>query len=113
MNLSAIENGVVRMSNPQSGRSLLFLDDLFIAIKHLLASSSSLPKILNLYSLNTTIQEIANVVSEFHNAVIQEIEPSPTYSFHMESLHSERFFCKSEKTLAQRCEQFVLDWSSR
>jgi len=112
MNISAIENGVVRMNNPSSGRSILFLDDLYLAVESLITAASELPKFLNLYSLNTTIREIASAVSECHNVEIQEGAPSSTYSFQMDSLYSHKFFARSRKSLEERCADFISEWTS-
>ena len=111
MNISAMTDEVVWVSNPAAARTILFLDDLYFYVKALLASSAEMPGILNLGSLNLRIGELAEFIAGFHAVSLKEVKTGPTYSFNMSlELAGARYGFPEKPSLECRCKQFVEDY---
>lgn len=78
----AMMNGCVRMRNPTIRRPLLGLQDLCKAIDMILGGSVP-PGVQNLCSINTTVGQVADAVSERLGVSIQTLKESPAYDFNM------------------------------
>lgn len=113
MNLAAMRNGCVEVSNRTSHRNLLFLEDLAHFVLRLVAIDDALPPILNTGSLNTSIGALADAIAAFHGVPVIDKGSSKTYSFRMNSgkVHD---LCGAPPavTLAERCERFSAAYRS-
>ncbi len=84
MNLSAIEQGRVALANGHAHRTILFLDDLAHYVLRLLAIEGTLPRALNVGSLNLSIAELAYRIASFHKVPVVGAPDSATYSFRID-----------------------------
>ncbi|MBA2125616.1 hypothetical protein DLM45_05175 [Hyphomicrobium methylovorum] len=113
MNLAAMRNGCVEVSNRDSHRNLLFLEDLAHYVLRLVEIEQELPPILNTGSLNTSIGDLADAIAAFHGVPVVDKGRSKTYSFRMNcnKIHA---LCGAppEATLAERCDRFRSIYSS-
>jgi nucleoside-diphosphate-sugar epimerase len=78
---SATEQGVVRVSNPEAHRSILFLTDLLGSLIGLMNRADDPPRILNLASHSSTIGELGREIAEILGAKVLTEDSSPTYDF--------------------------------
>ncbi|HVZ03311.1 NAD(P)-dependent oxidoreductase [Hyphomicrobium sp.] len=83
MNLAAMRDGYVQVSNRHSHRNLLFLEDLAHYVLKLVELNADLPPILNTGSLNISIGELADAIGAFHGVPVIDKGNSTTYSFRM------------------------------
>ena len=83
MNLSAIDQGTVRVANQDAWRSLLFLDDLFQVVDRLIRSDVAAPRFMNVSSVDVQLGDLAKQIADFHGADIDVLPDSATYSFRM------------------------------
>jgi UDP-glucose 4-epimerase len=81
MNLSAMNQGLVRVSNAHAHRTILFLSDLAHYVGALLRSPQALPRILNVGSFNVSFGELALIIATHHGVPVELGEATPTYSF--------------------------------
>lgn len=77
---SAITEKKVKVANPFTPRSILGIQDLVRAIQAILVGPKA-PGIYNLSSFNSRIIDMANYVAGYCDAELEELPPSPTYSF--------------------------------
>ena len=81
MCISAIENGVVNISSPNSYRSILFLDDLYSIVNQIITNRPSIKKIPCL-SYSGTIGQIGQEIASFFDAKLNiSKEVTTGYSF--------------------------------
>ena len=107
MNIAAINEGIVRVANPNAYRSLLFLSDLAHYIEKILISTTASPKILNTASLNISIGDIANEIAATHHAKVDLQPDSQTYSFQMDcSIIDSLYTPPRKKSIANQCLEF-------
>lgn len=111
MNIAALDTGTINISNPEAGRSILFLSDLYKAVRATIDLDSYASGFYNLSSLNTTIGEIAQRIANYHGAKLNYREDSPTYSFQMQTLKAEQEFnMKFNSDISWHCEEFCRTW---
>ncbi len=111
MNLSAIEQGFVRVSNPHAMRSVLFLDDLARYVCCLLSVHAPLPPILNVGSMNVSIGQMAEEVAQFHGVPVVRGADTPTYSFRMDCARLRSIaFEPRAASLSERCAEFSAEY---
>jgi nucleoside-diphosphate-sugar epimerase len=112
MFLSARNTGVVRMANPKALRAILGIDDLVRAVvailKYIDEKGPKNTGIYNLASFNDTIEHMANYVTGYMGATLQEVPPSPTYSF---MLNVQKFQQVFDWAPQQELEQILYDLS--
>lgn len=107
MNLSAINEGVVRVANAHAYRSILFLSDLAHYIREILNSSVPVPKILNVASINSSVGDFANKIAATHCAYIEVQPNSTTYSFQMDcSLIHELYTAPAKMSIVDQVTDF-------
>jgi nucleoside-diphosphate-sugar epimerase len=80
MNISAKKNGIVKLKNAKSFRTILFLDDLWFLIKQLILLDYQ-PGFINAGSLSCTLGQLANQIAEVWGARVVDEGNSETYSF--------------------------------
>jgi nucleoside-diphosphate-sugar epimerase len=115
MNLSALKRQIITLSNPNSWRSILFLDDLLSLIN---VCIDARPKgILNTASLNITIGNLAEEIAKFYRADIDTVEGSTGYSFRLDLskmhnlMESNKLSSKKEHSLIEyQCLKFRESW---
>jgi nucleoside-diphosphate-sugar epimerase len=107
MNIAAVRDGYVKVSNRQSHRNILFLDDLAHYILGLVKQTAGLPPILNTGSLNIGIGELADSIAAFHGVPVVDQGNSKTYSFRM-NCGKIQSLCGSppQHSIAERCARF-------
>lgn len=108
MNLSAIHTGRIKLANPTASRSILFLDDLYRVVEECIRNSEIPDGFLNVASASATVGEIAEIVARFHDAVIDELPNSPTYSFRLNTEKATRQLgVRFNGDLTVRCREFL------
>ncbi len=108
MNINAKRNGEVTVSNRGSFRSILFLKDLYQAVKACIELEQVPSGFYNLSSLNMTIGEIADKIGAFNRAKVKTVEGNPTYSFAMDTKKSEEILkIKYHRDLEKECAEFI------
>jgi nucleoside-diphosphate-sugar epimerase len=107
MNLAAMRDGYVQVSNRQSHRNLLFLEDLAHYVLRLVELDVALPPILNTGSINIGIGQLADSIAAFHGVPVVDKGNSPTYSFRMNCGKIEALCgAAPDVSIAERCERF-------
>ncbi len=110
MNISAISSGKVRLGNPDAFRSILFLDDLYSVVRACILSRHIADGFFNVASATASIGEFARAVAGFHNAELEMLPPSPTYSFRLDTKKAEaQLNVRFNGDLIDRFKQFVED----
>jgi len=107
MNIMAMRDGYVQVTNRHAHRNLLFLEDLAHYVLGLIELRDELPPILNTGSLNISIGELADAIAAFHGVPVVDKGSSSTYSFRMNCRRIDAL-CGAPRaaTLAERCERF-------
>ena len=107
MNLAAMRDGYVQVSNRNSHRNLLFLDDLAHYVLKLIERNADLPPILNTGSINISIGALADSIAAFHGVPVIDKGNSTTYSFQMNCGKIQEL-CGSppQMSIAERCALF-------
>lgn len=86
MSLDAIKNKKIKLSNPNSLRPILYIEDLMKAIDYIIPKHKELRKnIFNLSSCNYSIKTYAKYVSSYYKVKIKKMPNSKTYSFSMDN----------------------------
>jgi nucleoside-diphosphate-sugar epimerase len=80
MNIDAMKNGVINISNPKNSRSLLFLSDLLEIIK-LIIKKNPEPGFYNAGSASDSIENFAIEIANYYKATLNYLPDSPSYSF--------------------------------
>jgi nucleoside-diphosphate-sugar epimerase len=107
MNLAAMRDGYVQVSNRHAHRNLLFLEDLAHYVLKLVELNADLPPILNTGSLNISIGELADDIAAFHGVPVIDKGNSTTYSFRMNSGKIQSLCgAPAQITVAERCARF-------
>ena len=83
MNISALEKKVVNVTNKNSFRTILFLDDLLHIILAQLETQCIDQKFINVGSLNLSIGELAYTIADFYGVPVVDQGDTGTYSFLM------------------------------
>ena len=108
MNISAMSNGFVRVSNHQAMRNILFLDNLADYVCRIVKTDAVLPTILNVGSMNVSIGSLADRIAAFHGVPIVNGEDSPTYSFRMDCSRLHKLMGPAQDvSLEERCAEFL------
>jgi nucleoside-diphosphate-sugar epimerase len=97
MNITALRDQAVRVANPERHRSILFLSDLYAAVRACVALPQAVNGFINLASLNLTIGDIAQRIADHHRVPVQTMPDSPTYSFTMDTQRAQQS-CKCAST---------------
>jgi UDP-glucose 4-epimerase len=84
MNLSAVNNGHVRLKNRESMRTILFLSDLWTLIYSLLTEVHQ-PGVYNAGSLSFKMGDLASSIAKTWNADVIDEGNSETYSFKLDT----------------------------
>lgn len=82
MCLSAISERIIRVTNPNSWRSLLFLPDLAATVKALIEADDP-PVVMNVATISLTMHLLAWHIARHFRAEIENLPNSPTYNFRM------------------------------
>lgn len=107
MNRSAMEQGAVRVANPNAARGILFLDDLAHYVLGLIATTGALPPILNTGSMNITIGGLGEAIARFHGVPVLPQPDARTYSFRMDCTRLRGLLGPPrDVSLDVRCEEF-------
>lgn len=83
MNLSASQQGVIKLQNSDTRRTILFLDDLWSLVDQLLRNDHK-PGFYNAGSYSGSMADLAMAISQVWKAPIQYEGDSPTYSFSLD-----------------------------
>lgn len=83
MNLMAMNEGCVAVSNRHAWRNILFLNDLAYYVSQLVKTQQVLPPILNAGSFNLTVDSLAKTIAQFHDVPVVARPDGKTYSFRM------------------------------
>lgn len=83
MNLSARQEGIVHVTNAQAWRTILFIDDLWVFVSHVLHCDVK-PGVYNLGSLSTRVGELAERIAEVWGVDIQDHGQTESYSFRLD-----------------------------
>lgn len=108
MNISAIENGYIKLKNENSWRTILFLDDLWHFIQQLIYYEHT-PGFYNVGSYSCTIGQLAQRISKTWNAPIINEGDSSTYSFHLglDKMHTVYTPTNTFDHFSKLCEVFI------
>ena len=113
MNITALRDQVVRVANPERHRSILFLSDLYAAVRACVALPQAVNGFINLASLNLTIGEIAQGIADHHRVPVQTMPDSPTYSFTMDTQRAQQVLqMRFDTDVAAQCAAFTQAWQS-
>jgi UDP-glucose 4-epimerase len=83
MNISALNDGFINLSNPRNHRTILFLNDLGQLLLRLI-EAENIPKLINAGSLNLSINTLARRLGEIWSVPILQSEDTNPYSFGMD-----------------------------
>lgn len=87
---SAMANSVIEISNKHINRAILGIEDLCRAIK--VCIDSPVPGIYNLSSFNSSVEHIANIVSDYsHVPIVDNGNTEGVYDFNLDN----SYFCKT------------------
>jgi len=108
MNLSALRENIVRVSNPQCYRSLFFLTDLTALITRLLTAHQGFAGLINGSSFSGTIADIGAGVAKYHGATLSvEDDTVGPYSFRLDDTLMRGLIGDVEQSpLSVHCERF-------
>jgi UDP-glucose 4-epimerase len=108
MSLSAATSGKVFVKNSDAGRTILFLDDLWLLVNQLL-NDSAVPGIYNAGSLSGTIGEFARAIADTFGAEVVNQGNSETYSFMLDTSRMDALVRNSRQnlSLSQRSREFI------
>lgn len=108
MNISAIENGHIKLKNSQSWRTILFLNDLWLFIKKLIETDCT-PGFYNVGSTSCTIGELAEKISATWEVPIIDEGNSPTYSFRLSLEKMNKVYASnnSSENIKKACQEFI------
>ncbi len=107
MHFNAINNKKITVINPNTRKSLLFIDDLCRAIIKIIISKKNYFGVYNLTSLNATIGMIAKKISNFHKSKIIKKKGQTHYSFYTSNKKfSKNFKFKFTKSIKNILESF-------
>jgi UDP-glucose 4-epimerase len=109
MNIAAIKNKVVNLSNGENLRSLLFLKDLFDLIIEQIETQTSSQKFLNAGSVNISMAEIAEITASFYDAEVINHGTSAAFSFQMD-LNKSQSAQEKRKLLSLECAKFEREY---
>ena len=84
MCLSALKEGRISLRNPWAYRGILFLSDLWETVLHLVGCVT-VPKTLNVASVNVSMSHLADIISSEVAADIEALPDAPTYSFRLDT----------------------------
>lgn len=88
---TALQEGKIKVNNPQCYRPLLGIKDLCRAIEAILTGNGK-PGVYNVASFNSTVLDIAQAVGRIMDVPIEQLPDSPTYDFSMDTGKFERTF---------------------
>lgn len=111
MNIAAQTNGIIKLKNSSSMRTILFLEDLWILIKNLLFRNHA-PGFYNAGSYTGSMGELALDIASAWDAKIQYEGDSETYSFSLDTTKM-RIICGSElaqSSIREQCQKFITDY---
>lgn len=106
MNLSARNEGNVFLRNADSFRTLLFLEDLLGLIQSLIRSSSPIPKIVNVGSLTTTIDSLAQSVAMSWGVPVISLEDNGGYNFKLDLRLMQNYFSPMKTSIQEEVINF-------
>jgi nucleoside-diphosphate-sugar epimerase len=103
MNISAFSVGKVFVKNRDAGRTILFLDDLWLLIKELIEKNAE-PGVYNAGSLSGTIGDFAKDIADTWGAEVVDEGESETYSFMLDTTRMDFLIkdTRSATSLTQR-----------
>ena len=103
---SAATGKKVTLSNPGAWRSILFLEDLGkFLIGFMKLTGNEPPTIVNLASFTMTFESMAKSITQYFGAGLEVKDPTPTYSFRLDTSLSEQYFQASDKSLESHMEE--------
>jgi UDP-glucose 4-epimerase len=108
MNLSAITARKVFVKNSSAGRTILFLDDLWLLIKALIENNAE-PGVYNAGSISGTIGDFARDIADTWDAEVIDEGESETYSFMLDTSRMDFLIKNFRKSasLSQRSKEFI------
>jgi UDP-glucose 4-epimerase len=110
MNISAIEQGVVNVSNSKNQRTLLFLSDLKATILQLLEPDSKEyeNKFYNAGSTNLSIGQIGKRIANYYNVPLIDHGQDGAYSFNMEIPIEQEY---QDVIIENQCAKFEMEYA--
>ena len=114
MCLSAMQEGVVKIANPLSWRSLVFLEELSQIVISCI-DSVYLPKILNVATRSCTVEWLGYKIAKHFNVKEMRLPDSPTYNFRMDTslLHETvPLHVYTNNSLTEHCDMFAR-WATK
>ena len=109
MSLSAMTNGVVRVSNKHQYRPILFIRSLAAAVERIVDSKEDRRGIYNVANFNMQIGAIAGAVGAHFGVQIEEVRGPSGYDFRIDSGRFRRAFGLPEVTIKDIVSQ--IDWN--
>jgi UDP-glucose 4-epimerase len=105
MNISAHRDGVVRLSNGEAYRSIIFLEDLWEYLKVVICGD--IPRgIYNVGSMSLKIEDLARSISSFWNVPVVTIPSTSTYSFQLDTSKINTHYTPKQRTIEDHCQKF-------
>jgi len=113
MNISAKKNGVVRLKNASSNRTILFLDDLWVLINQLIFFDHP-PGFINAGSLSCNLEQLAYEIAEVWEAKVIDEGKTETYSFLLNTTLMKNICGKNikERNFSEDCHQLLMKMES-
>lgn len=105
MNIAAIKNKEIIVTNPNNYRTILFLDDLLSYVINILESRVQ-KGFINAGSVNSTIGGIAATIADFHNAKVNDRGETGAYSFRMKIEDNASNDVNGKDRIFAQCEKF-------
>ncbi len=108
MNIAAVRTGELRLRNPESFRTILFLSDLWSLIFKLLTTQQQ-PGVYNAGSMSFKMAELAQGIAETWGSKIICEEQSETYSFLLDTTRM-KIVCGADlalRSLSDMCREFM------
>lgn len=104
---AANSSGELVLRNPNSWRTILYLDDLANLVWALMTTDSPTPSLVNAGSLTLTMGELATRISNHLGAKVRHLPDSRTYSFALDTDLQQSFAPVADISLEERIDQFL------
>jgi len=111
MCINSIKKKKIFLSNPESYRGLLFLEDLYKVISNVINNKINFwNRSIQCCSCTFKIKEIADIISKEFSSKIYRMKNSKTYSF---KIHSIRKFGIKPATIKKQCKIFKKNYNEK
>lgn len=114
MNLSALEEGVVRVEHPYAWRAILYLPDLLAHVRQLIRLRPE--GVLNLASWNYQISALGYAIADIQRASVEVLASDPVpspYSFRLDTRRARELTGVEPTPLYAACVKFRHEWEAQ